>query len=180
MVKVILYIAVSADGLIADSAGGVCWLDKYNNSGKPEDCGYHAFYNSIDALVFGKNTYNQVLTFGPWPYPGKKSYIFTDKDVIPANDDVEIVDTDIPTFMKKIDALGVKRLWLMGGAQLADSFDKLDLIDEYILTILPDKLESGIALPEQIFHPKKLKLVDTIMYPDFFNVIQKHYKRDVR
>ena len=131
-------------------------------------------------LYSERNTYNQVLTFGPWPYPGKKSYIFTDKDVIPANDNVEIVDTDIPTFMKKIDMLDVKRLWLMGGAQLADSFDKLDLIDEYILTILPDKLESGIALPEQIFHPKKLKLVDTITYPNFFNIIQKHYRRDVR
>lgn len=47
MVKVILYIAVSADGFIADSAGGVGWLDKYSNSGKPEDCVYHAFYNSI-------------------------------------------------------------------------------------------------------------------------------------
>ncbi len=108
MTKVILYIAVSQDCFIADKEGGVGWLDKYQ--GGTDDCGYHEFYNSIDALVFGKNTYNQVLTFGPWPYPGKKSYIFADNDTKPANDEVEIVATDIPTFMNYLEEIGLKRL----------------------------------------------------------------------
>src|SRR5579862_7433304 len=117
--KVILYIAVSADGFIADKNGSVSWLEKYGDGTGTEDCGYKKFYESIDALVFGKNTYEQVLTFGPWPYPDKKSYIFADKQTHAANNDIEIVvDTDIPTFLDRMKKLGIKRLWLMGGAQL--------------------------------------------------------------
>lgn len=175
MMEIILYLAMSSDGFIADKEGGVSWLDKYNNG--TEDCGYNKFYNSIDAIVFGKNTYNQVLTFGPWPYPGKISYIFADKNTIPANKDIEIVDKDIPTLIKHLEAKGVKKLWLMGGAQLIDSFEKLGLIDEYIFTITPDKLETGVALPEQIFKAKNMKLIDTINYPSL-SLIQKHYKKD--
>lgn len=174
MVKVILYIAVSSDGFIADINGSVSWLDKYNTG--TEDCGYHKFYESIDALVFGQNTYNQVLTFGPWPYHGKKSYIFASKETQPANADIEIVKVDIATFMKNIETIGIKRLWLMGGAQLADSFDKLNLIDEYIFTILPDKLGQGIALSQQIFHANNAKLINTANYPAL-GITQKHYKK---
>jgi dihydrofolate reductase len=172
MMEIILYIAVSQDGFIADETGGVAWLDKYNDC--PEDYGYPEFYASIDALVFGRITYEQVLTFGPWPYPDKKSYILTSNPLIPVNDSVEIVSTDISTFVEKAKLLGIKRLWLMGGAQLAGAFDKLGLIDEYILTVIPEKLGKGISLPEEIFHDKSL-LVDTITYP-ISGIIQKYYR----
>jgi dihydrofolate reductase len=171
--EIVLYIAVSADGFIADKAGGVSWLDKYNNI--TEDCGYHDFYVTIDALVFGKNTYEQVLTFGPWPYPGKISYIFGDKNTVAANEWIKVVHTDIPPFVRNCAGSGVKRLWLMGGAQLTQSFDELGLIDEYILTILPDRLGEGIALPERIFHEKNLRLENTITYP-ISGIVQKYYR----
>jgi len=165
---------MSQDGFIADKNGSVAWLEKYGDGSGQNDCGYKNFYSSIDALVFGKNTYNQLLTFGPWVYPDKKSYVFAGKDTLAINDMIEIVDTDIPTFMKKINKSGIKRLWLMGGAQLIESFYKRGLIDEYIITILPDKLEQGIALPEPIVQAKGLKLIDTITYP-YFGIIQKQY-----
>lgn len=174
MLEIILYIAVSADGFIADQNGGIDWLDKYNT--EIEDVGYHNFYSSIDALVFGQNTYNQVRAFTPWPYAGKMSYVFATKDTLPINNDIEIIDTDIPTFIKKVKATKIKRLWLMGGAKLVDSFDKLNLIDEYILTILRDRLIQGIALPEQIFHGKNAQLIDTINYPHL-GIVQKYYKK---
>ncbi len=171
MLQVILYIAVSQDGFIADEQGGVDWLDKYSNIG--EDCGYKEFYDSIDALVFGKNTYEQVLTFGPWPYPKKVSYIFSDEQLInQAN--IQFVSGDIQHFLHSIEARGIKRLWLMGGAQLVESFYKIGCIDEYILTILPDRLGRGIALPELIFTAKDLRLTKEIKYKHF-DIIQKHY-----
>ena len=39
-----------------------------------------------------------------------------------------------------------KDIWLLGGAKLAQSFEKESLIDEIILTIVPKELGSGIAL----------------------------------
>lgn len=172
MTEIILYIAVSKDGFIADKKGGIAWLEKYN-SGK-EDYGYNDFYHSIDALVMGKNTYNQLLTFGRWPFAKKKSYVFADKDTQTTNRDIEIVTTDVATFMKKIERFGTKRLWLMGGAQIIESFYKLNLIDEYIIAVMPEKLGEGIALPKQIFQAKDLKLVDTIKYPQS-GIVQTYY-----
>lgn len=55
MTKVILYIAVSSDGFIADKQGGVSWLDEF--SGEPEDYGYSSRstkYKGILLLSFFK------------------------------------------------------------------------------------------------------------------------------
>lgn len=172
MVQVILYIAVSSDGFIADKDGGVAWLDEYATSG--ESYGYHEFYESIDAIAFGKNTYEQVLTFGPWPYPGKKSYIFGKELRATDNKDVAFVTVDIPQFMKDITKIGVKRLWLMGGAKLAESFYNLGYIDEYDIAIMPKALKEGIPLPRAILEGHGMKLVDEIKWPS--GVIQKKYK----
>ena len=174
MIKVILFIAISADGFIADKDGGIAWLDEYNNTS--EDCGYNEFYQSIDALAIGNTTYKQVLTFGPWNFNGKTSYIFSDKDTpVIENEYIELVGSNIPAFMKKAENDGVKRLWLMGGARLAESFYDLGLIDEYIITIVPKKLGHGIALPASILAAKDMHLVKSIEFPS--GIVQNHYKK---
>src|SRR6478736_1811293 len=74
--KTILYIATSQDGFIADKDGGVGWLDPYNNI-EGEDCGYHGFYESIDGIIMGSRSYEQIVGFGEWIWPGKPAYVFT-------------------------------------------------------------------------------------------------------
>ncbi len=173
MIRVILYIAISSDGFIADKDGGVGWLDEYTDIG--EGYGFEEFYQSIDALAIGNNTYKQVLTFGPWHFNGKTSYIFSDKNTPTIdNKDIEFVGTDIQAFMKKIEAKGVKRLWLMGGAQLAESFYRLGLIDEVIITMIPKKLGEGIALSPELVDGCGLALVNTIQCP--LGMVQYHYR----
>jgi len=160
MTKIILYIAVSDDGFIADKQGGVAWLDEFSVG--PEDHGFyefHDFYNSIDALAIGNNTYEQILTFGPWPYPGKKSYIFSGSNAVTGkskadNSDIELGFYDVPSFVKKITTQNVQRLWLVGGAELAYSFYKHGYIDECIITVVPKKLNEGIALPAPLLSEK--------------------------
>ena len=66
MRKLILYIATSLDGFIADEKGKVDWLFQTG------DYGYKKFLNSVDTLLIGNATYKQILTFGKWPYKGKK------------------------------------------------------------------------------------------------------------
>lgn len=60
MRKVVLYIAISLDGYIADANGGVDWL-------VGEECAegagsYDAFIKEIDTVLMGWNTYRQVTT----------------------------------------------------------------------------------------------------------------------
>lgn len=172
MLKIVLYIAASKDGFIADKNGSVSWLDKYN--GGREDYGYADFFSGIDAIAFGKNTYNQVVSFGPWVFPSKKSYVFADANTQPVHKNVEIITTAIPDFIRKAEAAGVKRLWLMGGAQLIDSFYKLGFIDEYIITVMPTRLGTGIELTPAIFRANGLRLVEEIPFASS-GIVQKRY-----
>lgn len=144
--KTILYIATSQDGFIADKDGGVGWLDPYNNI-EGEDCGYHGFYESIDGIIMGSRSYEQILGFGEWIWPGKPSFVFTAKELKAERPEVVLVHEDVTTFMSQ---LGSKEqhqnLWLLGGVELIKSFAALGLIDECIITIIPTVLGEGIPL----------------------------------
>jgi len=69
------FIAVSVDGFIARPDGGLDWLDAVRLEG--EDYGYQAFFDSVDALVMGRNSYDAALSFEPWPYAGKRCIVLT-------------------------------------------------------------------------------------------------------
>lgn len=72
MRKVILYIAMSLDGYIADRKGNVNWLAGQDDAGEQIDT-YGAFINEVDTVVMGWNTYRQITTeLSPeeWPIRG--------------------------------------------------------------------------------------------------------------
>lgn len=157
MPKVILYIATSQDGYIADKNGGVDWLPTPTDDESHGDFGYKAFYSSIDALVMGRTTYEQILTFGPtWPYPGKRSYVLTREQSqpnMPETDDsvdIEFNSLEPKELMAYLDRVGVKILWLVGGNKVVEDFYRNGLIDEYVITIIPKTLGDGIPLHKPI------------------------------
>ena len=57
----IAYLAVSADGLIADRNGQVGWLERF---GGAADFGFDDFIAHIDALLMGRRTFDQITAFG--------------------------------------------------------------------------------------------------------------------
>ena len=67
-----IFIATNLDGFIARAGGELDWLDASNTTvPKGEDCGYNRFIESIDILVMGRKTYDQVSSFDKWPYRSK-------------------------------------------------------------------------------------------------------------
>ena len=58
-----VFIGTSLDGFIARPNGD---LDFLPGGGEPH--GYNEFIASVDAIVIGRNTYEKVLTLGPWVY----------------------------------------------------------------------------------------------------------------
>lgn len=59
--KVILYIATSLDGYIADKNGKIDWLTDYENQDVvSEDQSYQTLLNRIDTVLMGRTTYDQV------------------------------------------------------------------------------------------------------------------------
>ena len=72
MRSVILYIAMSLDGYIADREGGVDWLAG-QEPGQDMPDSYSTLLERIDTVLLGWNTYHQLTTqLSPeqWPYEG--------------------------------------------------------------------------------------------------------------
>ena len=144
IINFIIYIAVSLDGFVADKNGSVDWLSKYNSI----DCGYDTFIKEIDCLVIGNTTYKQVLGFGDWVYKGKKSYVLSSTK----NDDenIEGFYSNTSEFLDEIKLRSYKNIWVMGGAKVCQEFINMKLINRVDLFIIPEVLNSGIKLFENI------------------------------
>jgi dihydrofolate reductase len=171
MPTIALYIASSIDGYIARADGSIDWLDSVD--GFDEDYGYQAFYDSVDALLMGSNTYTQVLGFGDWPYPGKPTYVFFSHDLPNILADVHIVPHDIQEMLPLIEHH--QKAWLVGGGALVKSFHQAGLIDEYIISIIPVVLGDGIALFQAPLTEQPLTLVSAQQYPS--GLVQMHYQK---
>lgn len=167
--KVILYIAMSLDGFIAKKDGSVNWLDKFNNSG--EDMGYNDFIKSIDVVVMGNTTYQQILGFDcDYPYKNQKGFVFSNKKT-GKDKNVTFVSGDIKEVVDKLEG----NIWLVGGANLVNQFIESNLIDEFIIFTMPVLLGEGIRLFEEKNKELQLTLKKTKSYK--IGVIESHYER---
>ena len=147
MNKIILYIATSLDGFIADIHGGVDWLPHPKDDVELETVGYNALMSRIDTILMGSRSYKQILSFGAWGWPDKKTYVFTSKQREIDKPYISITHDNPLEFMAKLkESKSDKDIWLLGGAQLAQGFAQEGLIDEVILTIVPQTLGVGIPL----------------------------------
>ena len=164
MPKIIVYIATSLDGYIAREDGSIDWLPESAESG------YDTFYKSVDTVIMGKTTYDQVLTFGEYPYKDKKSFVFTTNNQT-KDENAEFV-SDVDKFVKDgFPGVG-KNIWLVGGAQIIASFLKQKVVDEIIVTIVPIILGKGIPLFKNIESETKLELIKTEKYTQ---LVDLHY-----
>jgi len=166
MRKIILFIASSLDGYIARGNGDVDWLPENTPSG------YGDFIKSVDTVVMGKKTYDQVLTFGDYPYKDKKSYVFTRNNEYSKDEHTEFVH-DVDRLVKNILSDSGTNIWLIGGAEIISAFVNLGFVDEIIISIIPIVLGKGIPLFKDIEKEVKLELIKTT---DYDTLVELHYK----
>ena len=157
MPNIILYLAASADGFIADVNGSVDWLPQPKNDEELEKCGYNQLMADIDTILMGSKSFEQILGFGDWPWPQKQTYVFSSRNLHISLPCVHLTHDSPRRFMQKHPS--GKAIWLLGGAALASSFAQEHLIDEIILTVIPQTLGQGIALNVSLdnFHLKAEK-----------------------
>ncbi|MGL4524313.1 MAG: dihydrofolate reductase family protein [Spirochaetia bacterium] len=141
--KYTLYIAISLDGYIADRQGGVDWLNTFDDGHKDKHSkDYNNFIATIDSIIMGRTTYEQILTFGSWCYEGKISYVLTN-DVNYSCEHAVVVQPNEVDMHAKIKG---KHLWVMGGAKTVEKCLEVGMINELIITVIPVILGSGIPL----------------------------------
>ncbi|MDF3047205.1 MAG: hypothetical protein K0R73_323 [Candidatus Midichloriaceae bacterium] len=147
MNKIILYIATSLDGFIADINGGVDWLPHPKDDAELEAVGYKSLMSHIDTILMGSRSYKQILGFGDWGWPDKQTYVFTSKQLETDKPYISITHNSPLEFMASLkDRKSDKDIWLLGGSELVKNFAQEGLIDEVILTIVPQTLAAGIPL----------------------------------
>ena len=144
MLEVIYYVASSLDGYIATADGGVDWLSRFHVSAEDEDAG--KLHASIDALLLGSHTYEFALKLGQWPSPDKPSWVFTKRDLPVLHPSITLTSHSPSEVLDDLTKRGFRKAWLMGGGELAASFHASGLISEYIISIFPVLLGSGIPL----------------------------------
>ncbi|WP_144905964.1 dihydrofolate reductase family protein [Halobellus captivus] len=157
-----LYIALSVDGYVADAQGNVDWLAEFQSQpdGDEDVEGFSEFFETVDCLVMGATTYEQVLSFGEWPYGDKPTYVFTHRDLPPATDEVLFVNGEIAHLVLEL-RQQYNHIWVVGGAHLAHSFLREREIDTFRLSFVPILLGDGISLFSGKYDKQRLDLVDT-------------------
>lgn len=147
MRKVVLFIAMSLDGYIADENGKVDWLVGQEEGAETEDS-YGEFIKSVDTVVMGWNTYHQVATeLSPqrWVYEHLQSYVITHRALPPAKG-IAFVSADPCSLIERLKNKVGKDIWICGGADIVRQLTHNDLIDTYHISVIPTILGSGVRL----------------------------------
>jgi dihydrofolate reductase len=163
--KMVLFIAESLDGYIATKDDSLEWLFKVEGKG---DNGYSEFYETVDTILMGKRTYDWIMEAekGNFPYKNKKCYVFS-RTSKGKNENVEFVNEDIKSFANKLKKMPGKNIWVEGGGDLLHYFIKEKLVDEFIITIAPTLIGSGISLFRELDFEYELTLKDVSRFNQF-------------
>jgi dihydrofolate reductase len=143
MKKLKLYITASLDGYIAPPDGDLDWLIGYPIPSKED---HKNFLDSVATVIMGGRTYSNFICMDIlWPYKDKVAYVVTRNPIMEREGINFITENAIETISELKKGNG-KDIWLVGGAELTSLLLDSDLIDEMIITYVPETLEKGIVL----------------------------------
>lgn len=160
MRKVVLFIAMSLDGYLADRDGGVGWLKGQEENAAYDDP-YPAFLAGVDTVVMGWNTYRQVaeeLSPEEWPYSGLESYVITHRKTVSSRERIVFTEEDPCVLVRRLAAQEGKNIWICGGASILHPLIEENLIDEYDISVIPTLLGGGIRLFGSLERELELRL----------------------
>jgi dihydrofolate reductase len=175
--KISVFVATSIDGFIARKNGSIDWLDQANASvPSGEDGGFKNFMNSVDALVMGRNTFEQVLSFNNWPYGDKPMVVLSSKPLnIPSSlqDNVSSSSESPTELLTRLESKCLKHIYIDGGLTI-QSFIKAGLVDEFTITLVPVVLGKGKPLFGPLEKDLLLEHIDTKTFD--FGFVQLKYR----
>ena len=171
MRKIVLYIAMSLDGYIADKLGNVSWI--CGDGSEPKNVGsYDTFIQTVDTVILGYKTYYQIITeLSPeaWPYDGKTSYVITHNNL--ENQENIIFCDNLYELIKNLKNKNGKDIWICGGSEIVNQLIDFNLIDKFCITIVPTILGDGIKLFKKHKEKINLKFISSQSYNGFVDLI---------
>lgn len=164
---------MSVDGFIATHDDDLSWLSIVQN-GK-EDYGYVDFNNQVDTYIVGRKTYEVVLklTGGDFPQAKQhKCYVITRQD-LPNKDGVTFFNGDLEELIITLKKEKGKHIYCDGGGEIVKLLMEKNLIDEYIISVIPTILGDGKRLFKGGINPLKLKAMPSKHFES--GLVQLHY-----
>jgi dihydrofolate reductase len=160
MRKLILGVAMSLDGFIEGPHGEYDWCFT------DQDYGMKEFLRSIDAIVYGRKSYEVMLKeierTGQRLFMGKTNYVFSRTvNQLPG---ATVINGNLKQEVAALKGKPGKDIWLFGGAELTTGLMNAGLVDEVWLSIHPIVLGGGKILFKELTERNKLELIETKTY----------------
>jgi dihydrofolate reductase len=169
-----VFVGASVDGFIARPNNDLDFLPE--GGGEPH--GYVEFIASVDAIVIGRNTFEKVLTLGPWPYDDKRVVVLSSRPVdlsAARGGRVEQMGGPPAEIVSLLASGGAHHLYIDGGITI-QRFLSAGLVQRLIITRVPVLIGDGIPLFGALPRDVRLRHVATRSYPS--GLVQSEYYID--
>lgn len=167
-----VFCGISVDGFLARRDHRVDFLD----TGGQEPHGHEEFYASVDVIVFGRNTYEFVRSYGQWLY-GKKAVVVLSTRPIDfswiKDGNVEQMSGEPKDIVAALEKKGYKHAYIDGGVTI-QRFLAAGLIDRMTISSVPVLIGSGMPLFGPLPHDIPLRHVATRTYKG--GLVQNEYE----
>jgi dihydrofolate reductase len=169
--KLILYIAMSLDGYIAGKNDDLGFLSAVALEG--EDYGYNDFIKTIDAIIIGRKAFDKVISMGfEYPHQDKDVYIIS-RHPRPAIGNFKYYTDNLKELVLKLKSEQGKNIFCDGGAEITNELLSENLIDEFVISIIPVILGEGTPLFKKGRTELKLRLINSKQFEK--GLVQLHY-----
>ncbi|MCO4805151.1 MAG: dihydrofolate reductase [Flavobacteriales bacterium] len=176
--SVVLYISMSLDGYITTKDDDLGWLEMVNGTG--EDYGYFEMKSRMGSYIVGRKTYDVVRNLCNGEFPAANDfdcYIIT-RQSIPNKENITFFNGDVADLIKELKAKSDKDIYCDGGGEVVRLLMDQNLIDEYIISIIPTILGDGKRLFLGEIGGINIEAISTTKYNS--GLIQVHYKRNLK
>ncbi|MDR6370541.1 dihydrofolate reductase [Chryseobacterium bernardetii] len=170
-----LFIAMSLDGYIAKPNDDLSFLKIVEKEG--EDYGYADFNAGIDTIIIGRKTYDYVMKeIGSSHYDnGQRDIYVITRTTRPKEGRTTFYTGDIAELVNRLKSMEGKNIYCDGGAEIINELLKHDLIDEFIISVIPVLLGSGTKLFKDGRPEHALECITATTFET--GLIQLQYKR---
>jgi len=167
--KITIYTAVSANGLISNSRNEPDWLSPEYGQGFASIC------QEKKAVIMGKTTY-AILSpdYLPLQKEGTTIVLTTDERMKSDNPTVVFMRPKAKEIAALLAKKGHTEAVIIGGAKTMSEFINAGLVDDIIVVVEPVLFKSGLSMLEDVAVDLKLKLLDITKLNE--NTVRLHYE----
>jgi dihydrofolate reductase len=167
--KIIIYLAASANGLISNNRNVPDWLSPEYGEG------FMAISQRTQAVIMGKTTYNILAPdYLPLKEEGSLVVLTHDTNATSAQSNVLFTSDSPEQIIAQLAAKGHTEAVIIGGTQTVTAFFEAGLVNEIILVVEPVLFGSGLPLMKEVEPEYQLALLEVKKLND--NTVHLHYE----